>query len=229
MIEKGRDNMYKLAPSLLAADFGILKEQIAQLDEAKVPYLHLDIMDGVFVPNLSFGLAVVESIRKYTKMVFDVHLMIVEPERYVEQFAKAGADIFCFHIEATRDAKATIAKIKECKMKVGIAVKPATPLSKIKELLSEVDMVLVMTVEPGFGGQKFMQEQMVKVEELVKIREENKYNYDIEVDGGINPETLKTCFASGANVIVAGSAILGAQDISARVEEFAQIATEYNI
>ena len=197
--------MYKLEPSLLAADFGIIKEQLAKLDEAKVPYLHLDIMDGVFVPNLSFGLAVVESIRKYTKMVFDVHLMIIEPERYVEQFAKAGTDIFCFHIEATKDAKATVDKIKKCGMKAAIAVKP------------------------GFGGKKFMEEQMEKVKELVKLREENNYKYDIEVDGGVNPETIKTCFASGANVIVAGSAVLGAKDISARVEEFAQIAKEYNI
>ena len=210
--------MYKLAPSLLAADFGIIKEQLAKLDEAKVPYLHLDIMDGVFVPNLSFGLAVVESIRKYTKMVFDVHLMIIEPERYIEQFAKAGTDIFCFHIEATK-----------CGMKAAIAVKPATPISEIKDLLGELDMVLVMTVEPGFGGQKFMEDQMEKVKELVKLREENNYKYDIEVDGGVNPETIKTCFASGANVIVAGSAVLGAKDISARVEEFAQIAKEYNI
>ena len=221
--------MYKLAPSLLAADFGIIKEQLAKLDEAKVPYLHLDIMDGFFVPNLSFGLAVVESIRKYTKMVFDVHLMIIEPERYIEQFAKAGTDIFCFHIEATKDAKATVEKIKKCGMKAAIAVKPATPISEIKDLLGELDMVLVMTVEPGFGGQKFMEDQMEKVKELVKLREENNYKYDIEVDGGVNPETIKTCFASGANVIVAGSAVLGAKDISARVEEFAQIAKEYNI
>ena len=147
-------------------------------------------MDGVFVPNLSFGLAVVESICKYTKMVFDVHLMIVEPERYVEQFAKAGADIFCFHIEATRDAKATIAKIKECKMKVGIAVKPATPLSKIKDLLNEVDMVLVMTVEPGFGGQKFMQEQVAKVGELVKVCEEINIIMILKLMEGIYPSKL---------------------------------------
>ena len=162
-------------------------------------------------------------------MVFDVHLMIIEPERYVEQFAKAGTDIFCFHIEATKNAKATVDKIKKCGMKAAIAVKPATPISEIKDLLGELDMVLVMTVEPGFGGQKFMEEQMEKVKELVKLREENNYKYDIEVDGGVNPETIKTCFASGANVIVAGSAVLGAKDISARVEEFAQIAKEYNI
>ena len=135
--------------------------------------------------------------------------------------------LLCY--EATKDAKATVDKIKKCGMKAAIAVKPATPISEIKDLLGELDMVLVMTVEPGFGGQKFMEDQMEKVKELVKLREENNYKYDIEVDGGVNPETIKTCFASGANVIVAGSAVLGAKDISARVEEFAQIAKEYNI
>ena len=210
--------MYKLAPSLLAADFGIIKEQLAKLDEAKVPYLHLDIMDGVFVPNLSFGLAVVESIRKYTKMVFDVHLMIIEPERYVEQFAKAGTDIFCFHIEATKDAKATVDKIKKCGMKAAIAVKPATPISEIKDLLGELDMVLVMTVEPGFGGQKFMEEQMEKVKELVKLREENNYKYDIEVDGGVDNNTIAACAKAGANVFVAGSYLFKNPDLTAQVQ-----------
>lgn len=221
--------MYKLAPSLLAADFGILKEQLQELEKANVPYIHLDIMDGVFVPNLSFGLAVVQSIRKYTKMVFDVHLMIIEPERYVQQFAKAGADIFCFHIEATKNAKELVAKIKELGMKAAIAVKPGTPLTAVEDLLPELDMVLVMTVEPGFGGQKFMEDQMAKVEKLVQLRKEHNYHYDIEVDGGINPQTLKTAFAAGANVIVAGSAVMGAADISARVKEFADIAKDYDI
>ena len=221
--------MYKLAPSLLAADFGILKEQLQELEKANVPYIHLDIMDGVFVPNLSFGLAVVQSIRKYTKMVFDVHLMIIEPERYVQQFAKAGTDIFCFHIEATKNAKELVAKIKELGMKAAIAVKPGTPLTAVEDLLPELDMVLVMTVEPGFGGQKFMEDQMAKVEKLVQLRKEHNYHYDIEVDGGINPQTLKTAFAAGANVIVAGSAVMGAADISARVKEFADIAKDYDI
>lgn len=221
--------MYKLSPSLLAADFGILKEQLAKLDEAKVPYLHLDIMDGVFVPNLSIGLTVVESIRKYTNMVFDVHLMIVEPERYVEQFAKAGADIFCFHQEATKDLKATIADVKHHGMKVGVAIKPATPIDVLSDVLADLDMILVMTVEPGFGGQKFMQDQMEKVKALVKLRKQHNYHYDIQVDGGINPQTLRTSLEAGANVIVAGSAVFGAEDIAARVEEFNQIAKDYNV
>lgn len=221
--------MYKLSPSLLAADFGILKEQLGKLDAAKVPYLHLDIMDGLFVPNLSIGLTVVQSIRKYTKMVFDVHLMIVEPERYIEQFAKAGTDIFCFHQEATKDLKGTIAKVKQHGMKVGVAIKPATPIDVLSDVLADLDMVLVMTVEPGFGGQKFMEDQMEKVKALVKLREQNNYKYDIEVDGGINSQTLRTSFEAGANVIVAGSAVMGAEDISARVAEFAEIPKDYNV
>lgn len=221
--------MYKLSPSLLAADFGILKQQLQELEQAGVPYIHLDIMDGVFVPNLSIGLTVVESIRKYTKMVFDVHLMIVEPERYIEQFAKAGTDIFCFHIEATEKADAIIKKSKELGMKTAIALKPATPVSAIEKYLPELDMVLAMTVEPGFGGQKFMADQMDKVKELAQLREQNGYHYDIEVDGGVNPETLKACLAAGANVIVAGSAVMKAPDLTARVKEFADVAKDYNV
>ncbi len=221
--------MYKLAPSLLAADFGILKQQLQELEKAGVPYIHLDIMDGVFVPNLSIGLTVLESIRKYTKMVFDVHLMIIEPERYIEQFAKVGTDIFCFHIEATKNAAEIIKKAKEHGMKVAIAIKPATPISEIKQYLPDLDMVLVMTVEPGFGGQKFKEEQMEKVKNLVSLRENNNYHYDIEVDGGINPETLKTCLSAGANVIVAGSAVMKAEDLTKRVNEFADIAKDYNV
>ncbi len=221
--------MYKLAPSLLAADFGILKQQLQELEKAGVPYIHLDIMDGVFVPNLSIGLTVLESIRKYTKMVFDVHLMIIEPERYIEQFAKVGTDIFCFHIEATKNAAEIIKKVKEHGMKVAIAIKPATPINEIKQYLPDLDMVLVMTVEPGFGGQKFKEEQMEKVKNLVSLRENNNYHYDIEVDGGINPETLKTCLSAGANVIVAGSAVMKAEDLTKRVNEFADIAKNYNV
>ncbi len=221
--------MYKLAPSLLAADFGILKQQLQELEKAGVPYIHLDIMDGLFVPNLSIGLTVLESIRKYTKMVFDVHLMIVEPERYIEQFAKVGTDIFCFHIEATKNATEIIKKVKEHGMKVAIAIKPATPISEIEQYLPDLDMVLVMTVEPGFGGQKFKEEQMEKVKKLVSLRENNNYHYDIEVDGGINPETLKTCLAAGANVIVAGSAVMKAENLTKRVAEFADIAKDYNV
>lgn len=219
--------MYKLSPSLLAADFGKIGEQLQILEKAGVPYLHLDIMDGLFVPNLSIGLTVVESIRKYTKMVFDVHLMIVEPERYVAQFAKAGADIFCFHIEATDNPQGLIEQIRAHGMKPAITLKPKTSLDTIIPLLQDVDMVLVMTVEPGFGGQKFMDDQLEKVRTLVKLKQEHGYTYDIEVDGGINPTTLRDCLEAGANVIVAGSAVFAAEDIGARVAEFAQIAAQY--
>ena len=206
--------MYKLAPSLLAADFGILKQQLEELERADVPYIHLDIMDGVFVPNLSFGLSVVQSIRKYTKMVFDVHLMIIEPERYVEQFAKAGTDIFCFHIEATKNAKELVAKIKQLGMKAAVALKPATPLSTIEELLPELDMVLVMTVEPGFGGQSFMEDMMPKIKEIRAAAPD----IDIEVDGGVNPKTIKTAAFAGANVFVAGSAVFKSEDPAKTIE-----------
>lgn len=219
--------MYKLSPSLLAADFGNLKDQLELMEKAGVPYLHLDIMDGLFVPNLSIGLTVVESLRKYTEMVFDVHLMIVEPERYVEQFAKAGADIFVFHQEATGDPEAVIAKVKECGMKAGISIKPGTSLDTIIDFLPRLDMVLIMTVEPGFGGQKFMADQLAKVRELARLRKEQGLNFDIEVDGGINRDTLPLCFEAGANVIVAGSAVLGQKDIKAAVDEFAAIAEKY--
>lgn len=219
--------MYKLSPSLLAADFGNLKDQLELMEKAGVPYLHLDIMDGLFVPNLSIGLTVVESLRKYTEMVFDVHLMIVEPERYVEQFAKAGADIFVFHQEATRDPEAVIAKVKECGMKAGISIKPGTSLDTIIDFLPRLDMVLIMTVEPGFGGQKFMADQLAKVRELARLRKEQGLNFDIEVDGGINRDTLPLCFEAGANVIVAGSAVLGQKEIKAAVDEFAAIAEKY--
>ena len=151
-----------LSPSLLSADFTRVGEQLSLLEEAGVPYLHLDVMDGIFVPNISFGMPVIQSIRKASKMVFDVHLMITEPERYAEEFAKAGADIVNFHVEATRDPAAVLAKIKKTGAKAGITIKPGTPVETIKPYLPDVDMVLVMTVEPGFAGQKFMPEQVEK-------------------------------------------------------------------
>lgn len=219
--------MYKLSPSLLAADFGNLKEQLQIMEKANVPYLHLDIMDGLFVPNLSIGLTIVESIRKYTNMVFDVHLMIIEPERYVEQFKKAGTDIFVFHIEATTDPQLVIDKVKAHDMKVGMTLKPNTSIEHIIPYLDQLDMVLIMTVEPGFGGQKFMENQLAKVRTLAKIKKEKNLAFDIEVDGGINSDTLPLCFEAGANVIVAGSAVLGRENIKEAVDEFYEISKKY--
>lgn len=216
-----------LSPSLLSADFARVGEQLSLLEGAGVPYLHLDVMDGIFVPNITFGMPVIQSIRKAGKMVFDVHLMITEPGRYVEEFAKAGADIVNFHVEATEDPAAVLAKIKGMGAKAGITIKPGTPAEAVKPYLPEVDMVLVMTVEPGFAGQKFMPEQVEKIRRLAEWKEELGLAYDIEVDGGITLENVRTVLDAGANVIVAGSAVLGKEDIAGAAGEFLKIFKEY--
>jgi ribulose-phosphate 3-epimerase len=196
-----------LSPSILAADFWTLGDQIAAVEREHVSYLHIDVMDGTFVPSISFGIPVIETIRPHSKLFFDVHLMITEPERYVEEFAKAGADLIDFHVESTEDPAAVIRKIRACGKKVGITFKPATPVSAILPYLEQVDMVLVMTVEPGFGGQKLIPECLEKVRELRRICDERGLPTDIEVDGGITRENLREAMDAGANVIVAGSAV----------------------
>lgn len=216
-----------LSPSLLSADFSRVGEQLSLLEKAGVPYLHLDVMDGIFVPNITFGMPVIQSIRKATKMVFDVHLMITDPERYVEAFAKAGANIINFHVEATKDPAAVLAKIKETDAKTGITIKPATPVETVKPYLPEVDMVLVMTVEPGFAGQKFMPEQLEKVRRLAEWKKESGLAFDIEVDGGVTQENVRAVLDAGANVIVAGSAVFGKEDIAGAAGDFLKIFKEY--
>ena len=196
-----------LAPSILSADFGILKEQLAQVDAAGAQYVHFDVMDGVFVPSISFGLPVLKSIRKYTDRVLDVHLMIVDPERYVKEFAEAGADIITVHAEACKHLDATIDSIKDSGAKAGVALNPATPISQIIPILHKVDMVLIMTVNPGFGGQKLIPYTLDKVKELRAISDEQGLNLDIEVDGGIKVDTIYLALEAGANIIVAGSAV----------------------
>ena len=190
-----------IAPSLLAADFSILKEEITNIENAGAEYLHLDVMDGNFVPNISFGPVVIKSLRAHSNLIFDVHLMIENPDKYVADFVDAGADIICVHVESTKHLNRTIQLIKSYKKKVGVALNPSTSLDTIKYDLDNSDMVLIMTVIPGFGGQKFIPQMLQKRKELRKIAP----NIDIQVDGGINDEISKLVIEAGANVLVAGS------------------------
>ena len=206
-----------LAPSILSADFGILKQQLEVIDEAGAQYVHFDVMDGVFVPSISFGLPVLKTIRKYTDRLMDVHLMIVDPERYVKDFAEAGADIITVHAEACKHLDATIELIKASGAMAGVAINPATPLSAISHVLEKVDMVLIMTVNPGFGGQSLIPYTLDKVRELSQLLNQKGLKIDIEVDGGINKDTIDDALDAGANIIVAGSAVFNG-DISANVE-----------
>ena len=199
--------MIYIAPSLLAADFSNLAQDIERIRQAGANYLHLDVMDGVFVPNISFGPPVIESIRKKTKLFFDVHLMIKHPQRYIDNFVKAGADSITIHYESTSRPRDAIMKIKDCDVKAGIAISPNTPYEAVLPYLDIVDMVLVMTVEPGFGGQAMIPETLEKVRAIKNYVDEHEIKVNIEVDGGITAENVHLALDAGANVIVAGSAI----------------------
>ncbi len=196
-----------LAPSILSADFTILGEQIKETEAAGAQYLHFDVMDGIFVPSISFGLPVLKTIRKASGQIYDVHLMIEEPIRYVEQFAESGADIITFHVEAASDSREVIDKIRSLGKKVGLAIKPKTPVEAIKPYLEHIDMLLVMTVEPGFGGQKYMDECTDKIKEARKLITDAGLKTDIEIDGGVTTDNVHIPLEAGANVIVAGSAV----------------------
>ena len=211
-----------LSPSILSADYTILGEQIRTMDEAGAQYVHIDVMDGQFVPSISIGLPVIKTIRKCTDRIFDVHLMIEEPIRYIDEFAEAGADIITVHAESCRHLDRTIDAIKEKGIIAGAALNPATPLSAIEYVLPKLDMVLVMTVNPGFGGQKFIPYTVDKVRNLRELVKRSGNKIDIEVDGGINLSNVQEVVDAGANIIVAGSAVFNG-DIESNVKSFLNI------
>lgn len=207
--------MIKIAPSILAADFGKLVEEVKDVEKAGADLIHVDVMDGHFVPNISFGSIAMDAIRPHTDLPLDVHLMIENPNQYIEQFAKAGAAYITVHVEACRHLHRTIQLIRSYGVKPGVVLNPHTPIETIKHILEEIDMVLFMTVNPGFGGQKFIHSVVPKIKELSDIIKEKNLDVAIEIDGGVNAETIVPCAEAGATIFVAGSAIFGKEDRTA--------------
>ena len=210
----------QISPSILSADFSQLGNEIKRLEEGGADMIHVDVMDGHFVPNLTIGPPVIKSLKKYSKLIFDVHLMISPVHKYIEAYSDAGADIITIHPEATKDLGSSISKIKELKKKVGVSLNPETQIDIITEFLKDIDLVLIMSVNPGFGGQKFMPDVLKKIRELKKIQKERKIDFDIEIDGGINFDNCKTAIEAGANIIVSGTTIFKSNngDIKKNIE-----------
>ncbi|MEW5321065.1 ribulose-phosphate 3-epimerase [Geobacillus thermoleovorans] len=219
--------MIQIAPSILSADFARLAEEIRSVEEGGADWIHVDVMDGHFVPNLTFGPPVVAAIRPVTKLPLDVHLMIADPDRYIPAFAKAGADVISVHVEACVHLHRTIHFIKEQGVKAGVVLNPHTPVEMIRHVIADVDLVLLMTVNPGFGGQAFIPAVVPKIREVARMASEQNKEVDIEVDGGINAKTAPLCVEAGANVLVAGSSIYNEPDRAAAIRTLREACANY--
>ncbi|MEF9952519.1 MAG: ribulose-phosphate 3-epimerase [Clostridium sp.] len=215
--------MMKLSPSILSADFGKLLDDVKKVENGGAQYLHIDVMDGHFVPNITMGPLVVSALKGRVNMVLDVHLMIDSPEKYIEEFAAAGADIICVHVEATKHLHRVVQRIKQLGVKAAVALNPGTDISCLEYILEDIDMVLVMSVNPGFGGQSFIPSSLRKISAIRKMIDERGLNVDIEVDGGVKLSNAKEVLDAGANILVAGSAVFSADDVEATVKSFLSI------
>ena len=203
-----------ISPSILGGSFSNMQDTVKLIDQSKAEYIHFDVMDGDFVPNLTFGPQFISNVRQYSKKIFDVHLMINRLGKFLDDYVKAGSDIISFHLEIEENINELISKIKKNNIKCGIAIKPSTPWEELKPYLSDIDQIIIMTVEPGFGGQKFMEDQLLKIEQLKNFISTNQLHVDLEVDGGVNYETGKKCVDAGANILVAGSFLFKQENLT---------------